>query len=100
MEKGDKMTCECNFNLFSVKLNAFNMTYDQELYKMPCSEAAAFLKQLDPAYHADKFAMHKVRYSVSDGEHTYISKLPETPAKAAAKIELFMKNPNFLPKSK
>jgi hypothetical protein len=82
-----------------MKLNVFSALYDEEQYKMPCSEAVAFLKQLDPAYHADKSSMHKVIYAIKLNEHTYISKLTETPAKAAAKIELFMKNPGFLPKS-
>lgn len=99
MVKGDRMSCQCHFDLYSMKLSAFSVLYDKENYEMPCSEAIAFLKQLDPAYHANKFAMHKVVYKINDKEHTYTSKLTETPAKAAAKIELFMKSPDFLPKS-
>lgn len=93
------MTCECHFKLFSMKLDVFSMRYSSEIYTMPCSEAAAFLKQLDPSYHADKYPMHKVQYHIKNNEEIYSSKLSETPAKAAGKIELFMKNSQFLPKS-
>ena len=46
--------------------------------------------------------MHKVaNYEIQSGfGHTYTTKLPETPAKVAAKIELFLEKPDFLPKNK
>ena len=85
----EKKNCECSFDLYSM--------LHKEQYRMPCSVAAAFLKQLKPAYPVDKG--FNVRYTVRDNKHTYTNLMPETPARAAAKITLFIQNPNFLPKS-
>ncbi len=93
------MSCECHVTLYSNRLNAIHAWYDAEDYQMPCSTTVAFLRQLDSASNnANKFSQHRVNYNIRDGKHTYSSERTESPAKAAAKIELFMKDPNLLPK--
>ena len=95
------MSCECSFNLFSRKFNnQFPMPYGQEQYQIPCSAAVSFLRQLDSPYNDDTNPLYKINYTITDGNHRYASELQETPAKAAAKIELFMKNPKFMPEKK
>ncbi|MBA3816304.1 MAG: hypothetical protein H0X29_07255 [Parachlamydiaceae bacterium] len=92
--------CRCTFELLSATLDAFSVPLS-EIYMMPCRDATKFLKTLDPTYNASVLPMHKVKkYEIHSTEHTYTSKLTETPAKAAAKISLFMENPDLMPKGK
>jgi len=94
------MTCQASLHLYSGRLNPFSITYHEEEYRMPCSDAALFLRGLDSDYHAHRPPQHKVRYTLTDMSSTYTTECSETPAKAAAKIELFMKNRKYLPESK
>ena len=96
------MECTCSFNLYSAGLNAFTSSYSVEKYTLPCSLAVIFLRKLDRSHHgADKFSLHKVfSYAISTGKDNYSSDETETPLKAAAKIELFMQNPYYLPGTK
>lgn len=99
MDYTGNTTCRCDMILYSMKLDLLSALYKKEKYQgVPCSGAIAFLRGLDPALHAEKYPMHKVEYTVKDGYHTYTAEVSETPYKAAAKIELFMQDPNLLPK--
>lgn len=78
-----------------------------EEYDLPASEAAEFLKQLHPKiYESNKYSpVYKVENYYLYGElaredrKTYLSSYPEPPLKAALKIELFIKNPAWMPKT-
>ncbi len=72
--------------------------YKTEKYSLPCEDAIQFFRSLDRSYHADKFPTHKIQYKVKKNEVVYKSPYAETPMKAAAKIELFIKNSNYMPK--
>ena len=89
--------CQCRFSLESMKLKMGNYNYYEEEYSLPCEVARDFLSKLDPALHADRFPMHRVKkYELQQGEHLYSKSIPETSAKTAAKIDLFIKNPVYL----
>lgn len=91
------MDCRVNFTLDSTAADGIVPRAPREEYKMSCSDAVDFLTKLDPIVYLERYPWHKVKYNIKTSEGVYFSDW-ETPGKAAAKIELFMKNPEALPK--
>ena len=90
------MSCQCSFNLYTNGLSTLYPTssINKEKYTMPCADAVNFLRTIDPR------GRHLVSYVTQDvRNNTYTSSKGDPSLTAAAKIELFMKNPAYMPES-
>jgi hypothetical protein len=91
--------CTCKFKLRSYGYSCIN----SEKYTLPCKEAIEFMRQLQSERiqmicHS-KSHFHEIsNYELLNKDNKYRQYHPDSPLKAAAKIELFMKNPEFMPK--
>lgn len=95
------MVCKCAFSLFSKVDNTRGQTsYSKERYNLPCDVAVNFLKQLDSrGVTTNSDPDYKVLYNITTAHDSYSSPDFELPRKAAAKIDLFMKDRDFMPAS-
>ncbi|HSW85961.1 MAG TPA: hypothetical protein VLG49_00515 [Rhabdochlamydiaceae bacterium] len=114
------MSCRCDFILLSKNFDRTKIAtgyqgvkniktaYYEEKYNMRCNVAVDFLKQLDShGTSTNSDPDYKVKYRVirEKGDivlydtEEYQSPNWELPQKAAAKIDLFIKNRDFMPAS-
>jgi|GEM_PF-4211027 len=95
--------CRCEFKLVS---SIDIQQVQNELYTMPCEVAKEFLQGLSNRifiYPTSKEGhrvepQHKVLYTLINGDTKYRNPAAETIDKAVAKIKLFEKNSDYLPK--
>lgn len=109
--------CRCNFTLLAyTNISYWPKRPDQsEHYEMPCDVASNFLKQIELGNgssrgynsvagnsHLEGSFHYVTRYELTklanNGNITYTSTQVERVSKASAKIDLFMKNPGYMPK--
>jgi len=80
-----------------------NFTFGDDTYKLPCEDAVNFLSKFDvlkscSGIHAMNNGIPLVqRYTITQGDKTYTAQYQEAPKVTAAKIKLFMENPNYMP---
>ncbi len=92
----EEKPCHINFNVTSTLHRKYNV---EKYENIPCDVARNFINSLDDARpRYDLAPLHTVNYTIWDKDAKYSSKTIETPSKAVAKIDLFMKDPAFLPK--
>lgn len=99
------MSCQCDFKMNSI-LNPYRII-NESYPKMPCEAAVNFLNKLNiPKENPNtnpqsdlkrEYPEYRVFYNITNGEENYSNNVAESPEKAAAKIQLFMQNPNWMP---
>ena len=98
------MSCECNFRITSI-LSPYHRTFES-YPQMPCGVAIDFLNALnrpketskiEPQSESEVKPEYRVLYNITNTDENYSNTMAESAEKAAATIQLFMKNPKWMP---